>query len=176
MCTKQTKPLRISLLHNSFTAMSFILIYSFKTHTDKMPLMISVALWWAHTSMSMSLPCWGAQNWAQHFKGGFTSTEQRGRFMIWWQHSSWWSPGVLLAFLTVRVYCSLIFSPLTSGPLLLSQMWCILGMRNIVQTSLHSTHFKTHCRHSKFRVSLYEKVQNELLNSPSVCQLDPVMT
>lgn len=48
-------------------------------------------------------------------------------------------------------------------PFLFYKMWFILGMGKIVQISPHSTHFKTHCRHSKFRVSLYETVQNELL-------------
>lgn len=156
--------------------MSFILIYSFRTHRDEMPLMISVALWWAHTSTCMCLSCWGAQNW--HSTSRVVSPALSREGGSWSDGSTppdeaqeccWlsWQQGHNAVSYSVHW---------PQVPFLFYKMWFILGMGKIVQISPHSTHFKTHCRHSKFRVSLYEKVQNELLSSPSPCELDPVMT
>jgi len=38
---------------------------------------ISAALHWTLSSISMPLFYWGAQNWTQHSRCGLTSTEQR---------------------------------------------------------------------------------------------------
>lgn len=62
---------------------SLLLAPSFKViiHIQKMlprwsgPLITSLGLFWIFSSMSLSLLCWGAQNWIQYSTGGLTSAE-----------------------------------------------------------------------------------------------------
>jgi len=76
------------------------------------PFIISVARFWTLSSMSMSLLCWGAQNWTQRSRCNLTSAEQKGRltslllmamFPLVQPRYCW-----LFCFLATRAHCLLM--------------------------------------------------------------------
>lgn len=80
------------------------------------PLITFVALCWTLSTMSISLFCWGGQNWTQQSRHGLTCAEQRGRIS--------WPAGNTPA----QAACELVlFAARTYWVALLCSTWCPPG-------------------------------------------------